>query len=404
METRSFVIIASNQSSVEIQIEKLNRRARKLGLDEITYSWGKARIEERDVLHQDINYPDLPPSYVKRELLVIPVEITGPLNVSYEGWEFIATLQHLPTGDNIIRSISDVVIPKQYHTAGCNCQHCNVKRYRKDTYLLSHNETKAIVQVGSTCIKDFLGGNSPDNIMSKANFIAELISFMDSSSSKEESYSRGECQYHIERFLAITSACIRDHGWLSKTKANEDGGIPTATWVQNNVSPPMGFKTSDLSEVTSKDKEVAQLTAEWAENLSDDECDKSDYLHNIRAIARSGMVGYRTFGFAASMISSYRKSISDKEIKKISNYVGEVKKRQVFQLVLKRHFTYSSTYGVTHKYLFEDKDGNVFIWSTSSNGNLEEEILYPIKGTVKEHSVYDGTKQTHITRCEVLNS
>ena len=71
---------------------------------------------------------------------------------------------------------------------------------------------------------------------------------------------------------------------------------------------------------------------------------------------------------------------------------------------MKRHFTYSSTYGVNHKYLFEDKDGNVFIWSTSSNGNLEEEILYPIKGTVKEHSVYDGTKQTHITRCEVLNS
>ena len=57
METRSFVIIASNQSSVEIQIEKLNKRARKLGLDEITYSWGKARIEERDVLHQngDVN-------------------------------------------------------------------------------------------------------------------------------------------------------------------------------------------------------------------------------------------------------------------------------------------------------------------------------------------------------------
>ena len=156
MSNRSFIIAASNKSLVESQIEKLNRRAFKLDLEPITSVWGKA--------FTDIN-----------DNFLIPCDLTGPLSVNFAGWSFIATLQHLTTGENIIRNISDeFVVPLEYRSSGSDCQHCMVNRYRKDTYVVRHDSGKYF-QVGSTCIKDFLGGNSPDNIMKKANLIGELV-------------------------------------------------------------------------------------------------------------------------------------------------------------------------------------------------------------------------------------
>lgn len=404
METRSFVILAENKSSVESQIEKLNKRAAKMGLDAITCSWGKAFVETREVLYQDPRYPDSDPSYIKKELLVIPVDISGPLDVSFDGWQFIATLQHLPTGENIIRCISDEYeIPKHYRTANSDCNHCNTKRYRKDTYLVRDETTGAIVQVGSTCIKDFLGGNSPDDILNKANFIAELISFMDGSCGGHYGSSEEEC-FHIESFLALTSACIRDHGWVSKSKANEEDIRATATWVQSNLFPPLGFRESDRSIILDSDKDLAKQASFWAENISDSEADNSDYLFNIRAIARSGMVGFRTFGFAASIIAAYKRATADKTPNTNSKHIGTLKQRLTFSLTLKRKFVYDSMYGATTKFIFEDDDENVLVWTTTSAGkyNLLENNKYAIKGTIKEHSEYKGVRQTILTRCEIL--
>jgi len=398
METRSFVVIASNKSNVESQIEKLNKRARKLGIEEISFAWGKAYVETREVLYKDNEEP----TYLKQDLLVIPIDISGPMDVSFEGWRFIATLQHLPTGENIIRSISDKFhIPKQYRNAGPDCHHCMIKRYRKDTYLVRNDTTGEVIQVGSTCIKDFLGGNSPDNIISKANIIAELLTFMEGCGSCNGSSE--DNLYHIERFLSVTSACIRDHGWLSKSKAYTNGGISTAVWVERNLLPPKGFKNTDFSIVNDYDKDVAKKAAEWAENISDSECDISDYLHNIRAIARSGMVGYRCFGFAASIIPAYHRA---HEVKTpASVHIGEVGKRENFTLTLQKRFSFDSQYGITNKFIFIDDKGNIVTWTTTKSihsQTIQEGKVYSIQGTVKKHTEYKGTKQTEITRCKVL--
>jgi len=378
-ETRSFIIPASNQTMVEEQLEKLNKRANKLGLDPISITWEKAFTDCKDNL-------------------LVPCNLTGPVSISYDGWEFIATLQHLPTGENIIRAITDDCdIPVEYRTAGSDCQHCNSKRYRKDTYVV-RRQPAIYKQVGSSCIKDFLGGNSPDNILQRASFIGELISFMKGAGTYNG--ARDEGVFHIVKFLAHTSACIRDHGWLSKSKAYEAGGTATATRVQDNLHPPTGKHV--VSQIQTSDWDKAKSATEWAESISDEEAEASDYLHNIRAIARSGMVGYRTCGFAASIISAYERTLQVKPTYQASNYVGTVKARDTFELVLKRHFTYDSDYGVVHKFLFNDKSGNVIIWSTNTLQNFELNKKYGVKGTVKEHSEYKGVKQTLITRCEIV--
>lgn len=389
METRSFNIPASSQSMVEEQIEKLNRRARKLNLPQIILSYGQAFKESRIIKGNKV------------ELLVIPVELSGPLSVSYDGWQFIATLQHLPTGENIIRSITDqFMIPSSYKDCGSNCQHCQVNRYRKDTYLV-HNTDGRWRQVGSTCIKDFLGGNSPDDILKRANLAAELVEFMTGVCHGEVGSSQ-DILFYIVDFLAQTSACIRDHGWLSKGEAIKTGAKATASWVQDHYNPPEGLIAS---EVFPDDRRRAQESITWAESLSDEECDNSDYLHNIRAIVRSGMVGFRTMGYAASIIAAYDRDLvqSKKRLSSgVSIHLGSLKVREEFDLKLKKHFSGESSYGTYHKYIFNDSFGNVLSWTASSSHGLEEGKRYRIRGTVKAHTEFKGIKQTEINRCEVV--
>jgi hypothetical protein len=388
VDTRSFVIPATNKSMVEEHIEKLNKRARKLSLPEITVAWGKAFIEQRTV------------KGTKHDILVLPVDVSGPLSVNFAGWQFIATLQHLPTGENIIRSISEHEIPTRYQSCGSNCEHCKVNRYRKDTYLVRHDNNQ-VMQVGSSCIKDFLGGNSPDDILKRATLAAELLDFMNGSSHGGGTGTNDEGIFHIGSFLAQTAAVIRDHGWVSKAEARDRNLTATAARVLDNFDPPynQGFK---FSVVTPDDKEKGRLAAEWAEAISDEECEASDYLHNIRAIARSGMVGIRTIGFAASIMSAYDRDLTKRQPKLISSHVGAVKMREEFDLTLKSQFTGQSTYGVFYKYVFRDDRGNVMVWLSSSEQDLEVDKKYKIRGTVKAHTEYKGVKQTEINRCEVV--
>ena len=50
-------------------------------------------------------------------------------------------------------------------------------------------------------------------------------------------------------------------------------------------------------------------------------------------------------------------------------------------------------------YKFTDNDGNVFIWITPCG--VETDKTMKLTGTVKEHSEFNGVKQTVLTRCKV---
>lgn len=378
MENRKFTIPADNISNVEDFFLKLNKRGAKLHVKEFTWVWGKAHLNDQDVL-------------------MVPLDIEGPFHVFCGDWRFIATLQHLSTGENIIRKVEDIDIPNKYRDAGSDCEHCKVKRYRKDTYLME-NKNGAIIQVGSSCLDKFLGTSSPEELMKQAQLVSDLCSYLEGNGQTIQPSGDGSI-YPIEKFLAITSAVINDHGWVSKTVAYSSGITSTASIVEYNLHPPDKFNPS---KVTSDDIKLAKSALEWVENLSDRECEKSDYLHNIRAIARSGMVGRRTIGFAASIISSYKKWSEDNKPKQKSDHVGEVKQRKEFELTLYYSFPFNGAFGNSIKYLFQDNNGNIFVWNSTSDHDLTKGNHYRIKGTIVRHDEYKGVKQTIINRCEIL--
>ena len=109
-----------------------------------------------------------------------------------------------------------------------------------------------------------------------------------------------------------------------------------------------------------------------------------------------------------------------------STWQGEVKKRLSVTATLTVSINWSTQYGEQFMHLLKDAAGNVYKWTTSTplgyyeevtgndyayieNGkklnwhNIEEKNAEPftITGTVKDHEVYKGVKQTVLTRCKV---
>lgn len=91
-----------------------------------------------------------------------------------------------------------------------------------------------------------------------------------------------------------------------------------------------------------------------------------------------------------------------------SQYVGQVGERLDLVVTFKKRSTYeipsyagwgTDTVGIN---VFRDDAGNCFIWkSTSAFFNIAEGSQVRLRGTVKEHSDYKGTKQTILQRCKV---
>ena len=91
--------------------------------------------------------------------------------------------------------------------------------------------------------------------------------------------------------------------------------------------------------------------------------------------------------------------------KTASEYVGKIGDNIESALTLKDIFTYETHftyYGETNYiYKFSDENGNTLVWKTASFQEVEIGNTYTIKGKVKEHSEYNGDKQTTLTRCKI---
>ena len=88
-----------------------------------------------------------------------------------------------------------------------------------------------------------------------------------------------------------------------------------------------------------------------------------------------------------------------------SSYVGKIGDRIEVKARLTKCHSYDSTFNyhtvTTFINIFTDEAGNVYVWKSTAffDAGLDDVVI--LKGTVKEHSEYNGIKQTILTRCKV---
>ena len=87
----------------------------------------------------------------------------------------------------------------------------------------------------------------------------------------------------------------------------------------------------------------------------------------------------------------------------ISEYQGKVGERLEFFLTVEKAIELDGYYGQSILYTMRDNNQNIFIWITASKTiHLEENNIYHLRGTVKEHKKYKNQKQTVLSRCALV--
>lgn len=122
---------------------------------------------------------------------------------------------------------------------------------------------------------------------------------------------------------------------------------------------------------------------------------------SIEQIAEKNSLGFWVEGYVADIVDGLKAEASKNPDEIPSEYIGEEGDKIEIELVLDKVRGFDSMYGYMHIYIF--KAGNdVVVWKTQKGLDLEEGGKVKVKATIKEHSEYDGVKQTYITRAKVL--
>lgn len=350
-------------------IAKVADRAEKLGLEPPRYE----EIERRIVRPAD------EPPYTE-----VVVLIENPV-VKLSGWTFLAELDHTRE-DVMIRSAVDEDLdlskwPDSY------CDWCRVNRFRNVTYLVRHEDGREL-QVGSTCVKDMTGH--------RVNGFGPVLDFNVYGDDDDLDRS-GPRWYDLLTYLTAVASTIRQVGWASKSKSDN----PTCYLALD------AWESGEL-DLADRDAELAESALEWARALDRPE---SNYLSNLRAIARSGFCRIKDLGFAASMVPAYEREM-ERQAKRAresesSSHLGDVGERLRnlrVRYTLCRAF--DGFYGLRVLHKFETASGDVLVWWTHDfltidgqevNHRDRPEIV--LDGTVKAHETYNEVAQTVLSRC-----
>lgn len=286
-----FHIPAENMEKFEAQIAKLSRRSEKLiGMPIKPFVFG----------YEDKELSD------GHKHRVFEVMLTAEMP-KVDGWTFAARIDHSQEAGNLLRAVPNlgVEIPEHFRQAEPCCDHCKVRRYRRDTFLIHHAETGEFKQVGHTCLIDFFGHD-----VSKIAKYAELLGYAEACARGGEQFVGGDRRWiDVEGFLQHCAAVVRVEGRFvsRKTAMNSDDLTPTAHRAHTNMFASVRYQVPENERPTDADKAVAAEALAWALALGE-KGSLNDYEHNISVIAQSPMMEARAEGLAASIVGSFLRS------------------------------------------------------------------------------------------------
>lgn len=382
-------ILDKNVAALADAFDKLNVKAEKYNTEKLSFK----------VISEPYR-----PEYCNE--LHVDVEINGAVP-KVGKYKLICVLEWLSDGQNLLKVVPGETVPEKYRETNFYCDHCKTNRYRKEVVVCQNTETGEYVQLGKNCLKDYLGIDL-ERLVNRFSWILDFVKEL-----KDTEYTYGgRISYSADKVSLIQhcSKIIRKIGFASK-KQTEDSGMSTSYLVGEVVFGTRNkyvnqlIDEHDLHNIEEVDVELANKALEWIANVDDS---NSDYFYNLKAILKADRINEKYFGFVASLIPAYNRTMEyeaekNKKSNIVSEYVGEVKKRMTFEDV-ECVFTrvIDTAYGTSTLIKFS-YNGNTLTWFAS--GLIEtynKGDKYTIIGTVKKHEEYEGRKQTLINRVKLV--
>ena len=292
-------------------------------------------------------------------------------------------------------------------------------RLRKDTYLVQKDGD--VKQIGSTCLRDFLGHNAPKTILARAAWSTNVLTTIggfdnedldgtDHPDGPDGVFVRDYARYDSVGFLARVAAVVRSIGWVSGKVAFECAKTSTKddvlSWIHTRDSETIAYYKSTTGGVQDKDTELAKAALAWARNELKP---RNDYEENLKTAAVNEDVTARATGILASLIVTYSRHV-EREIKRkklaegwAKEFAEKVGTRREFSGTVFSSRGFDGDYGVrTRIVIKEDGTDCQLIWWATGERDIEQGDVVTLKGTVKKQEIWKDTYQTVLTRCTII--
>lgn len=401
-EIKDFVLPILQQ-----KIEKLNTRARKLGLPEI-------QIHIQEELFKDVQTAGEQKGVTHKEKFYkVKIEGDAP---KLAGWQFVARVQHQGE-ENIIDVVpgEDTPALREFRsTKGERCDHCKTSRYRIDTFIVK-NDQGEYKQVGRNCLKDFLGlHKNPQSILWYMSTIASLGDLIRQSEQHAgDKGMRAERYVSVEDVVAAAAEIVSHEGYI---KREDPHGRPgTVGEVRRGVLSQPSQYDSPRDKVlrqwaqnpSPQSKQQAQTVIQWFNSLPEETINAEQFYQNVRAMMRNNQVSPRNFGYIVALIPMYARAMNmikqrEQRAAKSNEWLGTVGGTlPPTKVKVIRTNMISGPYGTSQIVSMEDATGNLITWFNSSKNRYEKDQEFTVTGTVKKQDQFHDKKQTVITRAKV---
>lgn len=362
--------------------------------------------------------------------------------IQFNGWKFMASIDHLPNG-NIIRNISGADLPEKFRTADSYCEHCHTDRRRKSTYVV-YNEKEGFKQVGKSCLFLYTGIDL-SKIASAMDICNFIHTYSECSGDEYEDYGYGHRSTSCDarEVLALAWKLISIFGYVKKgsdavSTMNRYGealdyldGSMKRYQEKRYKEYSKFLEDNNIKFFTNEDFEMADKVREWVMEQKV----TTDYMNNLNVIfsnyteeERTDSVTGKNYTYkhcymnnkykamVVSAVQMYNRAMGIKAERQLkhekeleSNYVGEIGERISFKIKdISVITSWESDYGyhpiTVFVYKIIDENSNVFTWKTSTVIHIDKVLAETstLTGTVKDHKEYRTVKQTELQRCKIV--
>lgn len=320
-------------------------------------------------------------------------------------YTFVASLEWIDdVEENLIKKASsDIFVPDIYKKRR-ECDHCKTNRKRKSSIILRSIETEEYIQVGKSCVKDYIGYDL-GNYAAYLSFFNDLEQYM--LACEKDNIAKIKPQYQVTQILEQTFADVNKYGYISKAKSIENDCDSTAYKIcaimfgvrdlNNNVVMYPKHIIDDLDKelITNQISDLRKFYENYSDNIN-------DYIGNIKTLLKTDWVDGNNISVVVSAVGTKLRIEAEEkalETRNLSTHIGKVGEKIRFKAKAQCIYSADSTYGYYYIYRMI-VDGNELIWKTTKN--IDTELELDFQASIKAHIEYKGIKQTEITRAKIL--
>lgn len=322
------------------------------------------------------------------------------------GYHFIARLDFEAGKKNpMIACVPGEEIPATFFDAKPTCDHCHSLRARKTVYILQHTDG-SFIQVGSTCLCDFLGHGNIEETLKLIGLFGSANSFAEGGGGRLKPW-----EMPVEKIEMLTDIVkiAEEFGYVSRKMCENNERLEATSdkyafgfWYFMHPKEQLTDSQKKIIELmksdpTQKQKEMVGAIIAALDEL---QSPQSAYEHNLINLRDADFWMLKDTGLVASMIPFTQIKINQKSEKKdtpISNYVGMLSQRRPFMFTLNKIMAFESAWGINYLHTGVDEHGNAIVFYAQRQ-LAEEQKTFEIVGTIKDHKEYKTIKQTVLNR------